>query len=79
MKTAGLVVGVGLIIVGAFFFISSVTVVNCQGSLAVEGVCQEWMRSVVFTFWVLGAVCFIVAVAVLILGNKRRSRAQPES
>ena len=72
MKTANSVIGLGLIIVGTFFFIASLAV-NCQGSLIIAGGCETWKASAILTLWLLGSVFFVVAITVLFFGRKRKT------
>ena len=51
---------------GAFFFISSVTLANCAGSLIVAGGCEGWQRDVILGFWLVGALAFSLALAILV-------------
>jgi len=65
-----LLIATVLTIVGAFFFVSSVTLVNCAGSLIVAGGCEEWLRDVVPMFWLVGALFFGTALTILVFGLK---------
>ena len=77
MKTIILVIGIALIVAGVFFFVSSVTLVNCAGSLSVAGGCEGWQRNVVLSFWIVGALFLSAAVAILVFGLK--SSAKPDT
>jgi len=70
MRKTVLLIAAVMIIVGVFFFVSSVTLVNCAGSLIVEGGCEEWLRGAVPTFWFVGTAFFSAAVAILLFGLK---------
>ena len=74
MRKTVLLIAAVMIIVGAFFFVSSVTLVNCAGTLIVNGGCEEWLRDVVPTFWFVGAAFFSAAVAILLLGPESSVR-----
>jgi len=70
MRKTVLLIAAVMIIVGAFFFVSSVTLVNCAGSLIVAGGCEEWLRGVVPMFWLVGALFFGTALTILVFGLK---------
>jgi hypothetical protein len=70
MKTAGLIIGIGLITAGTFFFGYSV-LVNCQGSLIVAGGCEQWRSNAFLTLLYIGTLFFCVAVGVLVFGRTK--------
>jgi hypothetical protein len=69
-KTVSLIIGIGLIITGTFFFVSS-ALVNCQGSLIVAGGCEQWRSNAFITLLYIGVLFFCAAAGVLVFGRKR--------
>ena len=65
-----MLLGITLIILGALFFVSSVTLASCAGSLIVASGCEGWLGGVVLTFWLVGALFFTAAVPILVFGLK---------
>ncbi|OLE83752.1 MAG: hypothetical protein AUF79_18175 [Crenarchaeota archaeon 13_1_20CM_2_51_8] len=70
MKTVSLIVGIGVITAGTFFFVSSV-LVNCQRSLTVAGGCEQWRSNAFLTLLYTGTLFFCGAVGVLVFGRTR--------
>jgi len=78
IEKTSLIVGLVLVIVGSLLYIGSVTLqLGCgPGSLPVQSACDDLRTSQFFSMWFLGASSFVLALVMLLSGERKRLSLQ---